>query len=1802
MDSDGNAPGRLSRSRGRSVRRSLDFDDTKYAIGGNKYTSDEIETNLYNRPVDHSCGEQYEISDDERDRNCGYENQDDDECIKQLNNQDKYKYVNTQRRPLYFEKVPDTKLTLNPETNQQPEPEFLDNGFCSKQCDIPVVFDSNEVDGCFYEDTTQDNIKMSYRELSRVHDTCNDVHNQHRSFGIQDTRSTNCLRCTHFKHNANHTCCAAPGRVEGTEFKYSDKAVVKGNPASRKEQTEQNSFVFNNVQVRRAEDVLDNRKKLPPGKGREYQMYQIKMRCEEDQKNLRRSQEERREPPHDCNIKQSRMRRDRQNVYRNHNSNEHQMLAERNREKCLGESEYEHKDPRDRFNTAMLESRTQSRSGQSEYDFLDPRNVRTPHSNVSEGLLEQQMHLMNEMFQIMSAQHEQLRSRTNNRQTLKAKPEKFSGSVRTSFHSFIAQFENCSEINQWNEQEKVLMLRSSITGNALSILWDFGSDKDYSYGELVDILKARYGLKGQTETYRLQSRTRKQSRGESLSNLMQDIRKLMALAYPGKTSELIEEIARDAFVEALYDRNIVLQVLTREPKSLNEAFQIATKLQSYGELVFHADNRKNVRNSESLKFREEKKSLNIYKKMQEMKETKEPDKPSINPHEFRRMQDMMAKLSRKIDEMNVRMGRRDSGGRSNKEEQGSSAPKKIVCYSSGKEGHRRFECPDRNNEMSKPRGGKTSSNSSRHRQWNNREVTREDESEEPKTEPKHVNSAGEGSLYVNLRINGSVRRCLLDCGSEVSIIPVRMTEGLRRRESTRVLLAANKTPISMLGEVVVDIRVVGRVLPTTLLRSDQIDSIILGLNWLSKRSCRIDFESDILQIEDKQVQLYRSVQRDFCRRIMTAHDVEIPPNSEKDVVGRMIYPSLKFHKNFWVTENKGNVPLQLNVAHTLIKDNAGEMKIRVMNITKSPIKLQAGRDLCSASLATDVIEFNKSSPAGIQTNTVVEEENAIQQLMGNVDPAIPPETKKRLREILQKHIKAISLNEDDLGRTSLARHHIDTGSAPPVRQGTRRIPQAHAQAVDSQLESMIRQKLIRPSKSDFTSNVVLVKKKDDTWRFCFDYRKVNDITREDAYPLPRIDECLDTLTGSAWFTTIDLRSGYFQAEISEEDAHKTAFITRRGLYEFQVMPQGMCNSAATFQRLMNLVLAGLNYEICLVYIDDIIIFSKDLNEHLNRLEVVLQRLEEAGLKIRPDKCKMLQREVHFLGHVISGEGIRTSPSKTEVVATWPVPTKVTELRSFIGLCSYYRRFIKDFAKTAKPLHALTAKYARFQWTPECQAAFEELKNKMITASVIAFPRDDDIYILDCDASLKSIGAVLSQIQDGVERVISYASCLYSKTESNYCVTKRELLAVVYFCKYYKQYLLGRNFIVRTDHSALTWLRKTPEPIGQQSRWLEQLEEFLFTVEHRSGNKHTNADAMPRRPCRQCSMIDNEDDANKAEVTSINTIVTALAVDEVDIWANEILAKSQKEDLQLKEFYKLKEEFGDKKPALESIVGKDETCKTLWNQWDRIYLQDAVLYRAPLQINDHEESGKQILVPMKLRNTLMEMTHTGMTGGHLEFEKTKEQVRRRAYWPGFSKDVFRFCCECEECARYKRGPAPKQGQLEPMTTGNVMERLSIDITGPHPINSAGHKFLLTVVDHFSKWAEAFPIRNQEASTIAKLLVDRVFCYFGMPIQILSDRGKNFESELFAELCRCLGIEKIKTTIYKPSTNGVVERFHRTLNSMIGKIIPDIHRNWHDLIPQILAAYRASEHSATGYSPNKLILGRECRAPIDLVGLR
>ena len=325
---------------------------------------------------------------------------------------------------------------------------------------------------------------------------------------------------------------------------------------------------------------------------------------------------------------------------------------------------------------------------------------------------------------------------------------------------------------------------------------------------------------------------------------------------------------------------------------------------------------------------------------------------------------------------------------------------------------------------------------------------------------------------------------------------------------------------------------------------------------------------------------------------------------------------------------------------------------------------------------------------------------------------------------------------------------------------------------------------------------------------------INEVTYKDTYPLPHIDTCLGSMNGAVFFSTLNLRSGYHAIPIKDQDRDKTAFITRRGCFRYKVLPFGLTTAPSVFQRLMDLVLCGLTYITCLVYLDDIIVYSRHFDSHVQRLQEVFERLRGANLKLHVKKCCLFQRKVAFLGHVISEAGIEVQDDKVAAVRDWPTPQNLSELRSFLGLCSYYRRFIPGFADVAAPLHALQRMQARFVWTREQEEAFNRLKERLTSAPVLGMPTDEGTFYLDCDASDVGLGAVLGQKQGDSEVVIAYSSRALSRAERNYDVTRRELLATVYGLKTYKQYLLGRHFVIRTDHAALQWLRRTPEPMAQ----------------------------------------------------------------------------------------------------------------------------------------------------------------------------------------------------------------------------------------------------------------------------------------------------------------------------------------------------------------------------------------------------
>ncbi|GBM71467.1 Retrovirus-related Pol polyprotein from transposon 297 [Araneus ventricosus] len=560
--------------------------------------------------------------------------------------------------------------------------------------------------------------------------------------------------------------------------------------------------------------------------------------------------------------------------------------------------------------------------------------------------------------------------------------------------------------------------------------------------------------------------------------------------------------------------------------------------------------------------------------------------------------------------------------------------------------------------------------------------------------------------------------------------------------------------------------------------------------------------------------------------------------------------------------------------------------VRVLNLNNKPKILDKGDVIATCEPVVDIVarppEFSGAQhlPSTLENFQILNEEQ-----------------RTAIRKLLNEFQNLFSTCDADVGRCNMTQHRINTGDHPPIKQYPRRLPLARKEEADNLVKEMVDNGIIEESSGPWASPIVLVKKKDGSTRFCVDYRKLNEITKKDSYPLPRIDDTLDALNGSQWFTTLDLKSGYWQIEIRPEDREKTAFTTGQGLWQFKVMPFGLCNAPETFERLMETVLRGLSSEACLVYLDDIIIVGRTFEEHLNNLRKVFQRLQKANLKLNLKKCRFFQKEVTYLGHVISAEGVKTDPEKIKAVVDWPRPETVHDLRSFLGLCTYYRRFVKNFSTIAKPLYKLTEAKSNFNWTEECEKSFNSLKQALTSSPILTYPRTDKDFILDTDASNEGIGAVLSQNIGNEERVIAYFSKSLGKPERNYCVTRKELLAIVKSIEHFHHYLYGRKFLLRTDHASLRWLLNFKEPEGQIARWIQRLQEYDFEIQHRKGTSHGNADALSRRPCKEsCKQCTN---AEKKFGMERDISVKVVTTTTVDPWSSCEIQKAQLEDPAIK---------------------------------------------------------------------------------------------------------------------------------------------------------------------------------------------------------------------------------------------------------------------------------------------------------------
>ena len=1050
-------------------------------------------------------------------------------------------------------------------------------------------------------------------------------------------------------------------------------------------------------------------------------------------------------------------------------------------------------------------------------------------------------------------------------------------------------------------------------------------------------------------------------------------------------------------------------------------------------------------------------------------------------------------------------------------------------------------------------------------------------------------------------VNNLSIQIVLDTGAAVTLLKkdiwdkLHFTSADLEQWTRQPLVGVEGTPLNVHGTMELELKMGEEIFQTKVIVADGLTAeLILGLDFLEEHNCTIEIGRKTLHFIDRgtSVTLQGCGEVTMPIGVAMGETVQVPAYSEMKVMVNLTQTPTS---GTWIMEGDTT---PIIVARSLHNNSTGEIPVRLLNPTAESVTLYKRQKIGMLQEAEEELE-PCLGVSTIQTGNLAENIKAKREMLWKLveggDGPLTEANKEQLFYLLGEYADIFAISKEDLGRTAKVQHRINTGNSHPIRQPLRRIPPAKWEEVRQLLKEMLDQDVIKPTNSPWASPVVIVKKKDGSPRFCVDYRKVNTVTRKDAYPLPRIDDTLDTLAGSKWFSTLDLLSGYWQVEVRPEDREKTAFCTPDGLFEFNVMPFGLCNAPATFQRLMDTVLAGLQWTNCLVYLDDVIVLGRTFKEHLSNLKEVFDKFREARLKLKASKCALCQEKVEFLGHIVSANGVATDPKKTEKVANWPVPRSRREVQQFLGLANYYRRFVQDYARIAKPLHRLTEKNTTFKWTSECEGSFENLRQNLVSAPVLAFPDCSRPFILDTDARDSGIGAVLSQVQDdGTERVIAYASRTLSKAERRYCVTRRELLAAVVFIRQFRSYLLGNKFTLRTDHGSLRWLWNFKQPEGQLARWLEKLQEYDFIIEHRQGRKHNNADALSRLPCNQCGRESHFTETDQ------NTHTVGLVTNEEN--AN-VRGKSPEEipQLQLADPMigpVLKSLESLEKPTLDHIRSQPPKSRRLFQLWEQLIILDGQLWR----LYENEEGSsvqQQLVVPSSLKREIMEELHEGVMSGHLGQEKTMQRLKRRFYWPGQWNDVRDWCNTCPICATRKTTQPKSKAPLQPIKPSYPMQIIAMDILGPLPESEAGNSYILVIGDYLTRWMEAYPIPNQEATTVARILTNELFYRFSLPEQLHTDQGRQFESELISEICRLLKIRKTRTTPYHPQCDGLVERFNRTLLNMLATCLKDHHFLWEDYIRPVCMAYNTSTQSTTGYTPFYLMFGRQAKLPVDIM---
>lgn len=1079
-----------------------------------------------------------------------------------------------------------------------------------------------------------------------------------------------------------------------------------------------------------------------------------------------------------------------------------------------------------------------------------------------------------------------------------------------------------------------------------------------------------------------------------------------------------------------------------------------------------------------------------------------------------------------------------------------------------------------------------------------------------------INTNCSNFIFVKLGFSSSESTLLVDSGAELSIFKVdkiNQHHSINSQEKCTIT-GINSLPVETLGSTETTIY-----LPNNLKINHTFQLVdssfpiptdgILGRDFFTKFHCSINYDTWFLTIvyngETIEVPIEDNLDGDFI----------LPPRCE---VFRQVYTE-NIEDNYVLLSQE--ITPGVYCANSIV--NSKNHYIKFINTNNTPTRINKNFKRKYVSLRSfDVYNFNK-----------IKKLNRNEKLINELNLEQTPEThKEKLINLCTKFNDVFALQGDKLSSNNFYKQKINLSDNTPVYIKNYRSPEIHRQEIITQVDKLLTDNIIQPSVSPYNSPILLVPKKSTTdtkkWRLVVDFRQLNKRIVADKFPLPRIDDILDQLGRAKYFTTLDLMSGFHQVELEEDSKQYTAFSTPSGHFEFNRLPFGLNISPNSFQRMMTIALSGLPPNIAFLYIDDIIVVGCSINHHIANLEKVFQNLRKHNLKLNPSKCIFFCADVTYLGHHISEQGIQPDKSKYSSILNYPEPKSSDDVRRFVAFCNYYRRFIPYFADIAAPLNALLRKNAKFVWSEDCKCAFKKLRNKLLSPQILKFPDFNKTFILSTDASKVACGAVLSQKHGDIDLPIAYASRSFTKGESNKSTIEQELTAIHWAIMYFRPYLYGRKFLVKTDHRPLVYLFSMTNPSSKLTRMRVDLEEFNFDVEYVKGKENVGPDALSRisidseelknlpvLPIQTRSMTrSGQQISNRTQTANeIDHLMAYDSINNIDAYKLPKLIFSTKQNDSYATIYtkNVKKVIAQAQfPYALNQTNIKRYLNTINDMATESRIQQIAIARTDMifSLIDAQHFKKicnevltnvqfiiyqpaQIIKDENKILRIIEENHVTPLGGHVGINKLTQKLRRNYYWINMKSTITKYVKSCLFCKQNKHTIKTQELFTHTTTPDQTFQIISMDTIGPLTRSNKGNRYALTIQCELSKYVIVTPIVDKQANTLAKAFVESLILKFGCPSIIKTDMGTEYRNEVFQHICKLLQINHNFSTAYHPETIGSLERNHRCLNEYLRHFINEQHDDWDSWLPYYTFCYNTTPHSEHTYSPFELVFGRQ-----------